>query len=305
MKDYYKILGVPKNATKDEIKKAYYKLSNQYHPDKGGDERIFSGIHDAYEELTNNFGNTYESKKENNNTTSNNKNYYNNQENYNNRNSKLSDKNKRTFIIVGIIGFIILIRAFTGSSNDTATNSNINNSSTSLSENSKSTSTSSNDVRPINTDGDYFSQLQNELKNSSNQNNVDSLDTLQVINKGVNTVKGTYDQAKYNIYGASIVLYKGNQTNYLLLHPNSFDINSNPSYISMDASDHGGGFDFSNGNFFDKYIYNSIDNGTYTIAIYPVETIYNSGGFQGYANTKLIFFKIVDVDKSSNFNNGY
>ena len=33
-KDYYNILGINKDASKDEIKKAFYKLAHKYHPDK-------------------------------------------------------------------------------------------------------------------------------------------------------------------------------------------------------------------------------------------------------------------------------
>ncbi len=50
--DYYAILGVTKNATQDEIKKAFHKLAHQHHPDKGGDEKKFKEINEAYQVLS-------------------------------------------------------------------------------------------------------------------------------------------------------------------------------------------------------------------------------------------------------------
>ena len=50
--DYYKILGVEKNASEAEIKKAYRKLAQQHHPDTGkGDEKKFKEVTEAYEIL--------------------------------------------------------------------------------------------------------------------------------------------------------------------------------------------------------------------------------------------------------------
>jgi molecular chaperone DnaJ len=52
-KDYYQILGVDKNASVEDIKKAYYKLAHKYHPDKnGGDEKKFKEINEAYQVLS-------------------------------------------------------------------------------------------------------------------------------------------------------------------------------------------------------------------------------------------------------------
>ena len=55
-KDYYKILGVAKNATAKEIKKAYRKLAAQYHPDKNPDDKVaeekFKEINEANEVLS-------------------------------------------------------------------------------------------------------------------------------------------------------------------------------------------------------------------------------------------------------------
>ena len=51
MTDHYKTLGVSENASADEIKKAYRKLANQHHPDKGGDQAKFKDISVAYDTL--------------------------------------------------------------------------------------------------------------------------------------------------------------------------------------------------------------------------------------------------------------
>ena len=55
-KDFYKILGVPKTATPEEIKKAHRKLARKYHPDLNpGDKKAeeqFKQIQEAYDILS-------------------------------------------------------------------------------------------------------------------------------------------------------------------------------------------------------------------------------------------------------------
>ena len=46
-KDYYQVLNIARNASKEEVKKAYRKLAHKYHPDKGGDEKRFKEISEA------------------------------------------------------------------------------------------------------------------------------------------------------------------------------------------------------------------------------------------------------------------
>lgn len=50
--DYYKTLGVSRDASADEIKKAFRKLARTHHPDAGGDEAKFKEINEAYEVLS-------------------------------------------------------------------------------------------------------------------------------------------------------------------------------------------------------------------------------------------------------------
>src|SRR6476660_4887395 len=55
-RDYYEILGVAKNASDDDIKKAYRKLAMKYHPDRNPDsaaaEEKFKEAKEAYEMLS-------------------------------------------------------------------------------------------------------------------------------------------------------------------------------------------------------------------------------------------------------------
>ena len=57
MKDYYEVLGLKENASKEEIKKAFHTLAKKYHPDiNKGDrsaEEKFKDISEAYEVLGN------------------------------------------------------------------------------------------------------------------------------------------------------------------------------------------------------------------------------------------------------------
>jgi molecular chaperone DnaJ len=72
-RDYYEVLGLDKNASSDEIKKAYRKMAKQHHPDKGGDESLFKEISEAYGVLSDeNKKSRYDQFGHNDNNTSNN-----------------------------------------------------------------------------------------------------------------------------------------------------------------------------------------------------------------------------------------
>lgn len=52
-RDYYDVLGIPKSASQDDIKKAFRKKAHELHPDKGGDEKAFKEVNEAYQILGN------------------------------------------------------------------------------------------------------------------------------------------------------------------------------------------------------------------------------------------------------------
>ena len=66
--DYYKILGVSREASQPAIKKAFRRLAHKHHPDKGGDDKQFHKINEAYQVLSDQqkksqydqFGNTFD-----------------------------------------------------------------------------------------------------------------------------------------------------------------------------------------------------------------------------------------------------
>ena len=50
--DYYQTLGIGRDASQEEIKKAFRSLASKHHPDKGGDTAKFQEIQEAYATLS-------------------------------------------------------------------------------------------------------------------------------------------------------------------------------------------------------------------------------------------------------------
>ena len=61
-KNYYGVLGIAPDSDERSVKKKYYELSKQHHPDKGGAQEIFSEIVEAYDVLTSELRKEYDLK---------------------------------------------------------------------------------------------------------------------------------------------------------------------------------------------------------------------------------------------------
>lgn len=61
-KNYYSILGINTDSDEKSLKKIYYSLSKQHHPDKGGSKEIFSEIVEAYDVLNSELRKEYDLK---------------------------------------------------------------------------------------------------------------------------------------------------------------------------------------------------------------------------------------------------
>ena len=51
MKNYYNVLGVPEDASNEQIKKAFKDIAKKEHPDRGGNEAKFKEANEAYDTL--------------------------------------------------------------------------------------------------------------------------------------------------------------------------------------------------------------------------------------------------------------
>lgn len=108
MKNYYQILGIERNSSLPEIKKAYRKLATKFHPDKNGGDKFFEErfkeIQEAYEVLTtplkkerydNEYDVFYNKQKTHQTTSNNNKTEYKQSKSYTEKENQQKDYDKK------------------------------------------------------------------------------------------------------------------------------------------------------------------------------------------------------------------